>query len=98
MTGAGAEERGRWSIFQCSCWITFTCSLTPAAFYQYNVTEGLGIAFDADQPETGFDLTLMRDYKSFTENDKKIGDFLFPVPKETLVADPFGRTRSYKPK
>ena len=28
MTGAGAEERGRWSIFQCSCWITFTCSLT----------------------------------------------------------------------
>ena len=40
MTGAGAEERGRWSIFQCSCWITFTCSLTATELLDFYLKLG----------------------------------------------------------
>ena len=71
--------------------------MLPAALYSYNVTEGLGVAFDADNPDSGFDLSWVRDYKTFDENDQKLAEFLFPGQEQTLVADLFGQARPYMP-
>jgi len=73
-------------------------SMLPAALYCYNVTEGLGVAFDADNSDSGFDLMWVRDRKTFDENDRKLSEFLFPGPEQKLVADLFGQTRPYLPK
>lgn len=72
-------------------------SMLPGALYQYRVKEGLGVALDADDSNSGFDLTWARDYGAFTETDRVLGKFLFPSPDQTLVADPFGRTRTHVP-
>jgi hypothetical protein len=72
--------------------------ILPAALYQYNTTDGLAVAFDADESKSGFDLMWVRNYRASSENDRRLGEFLFPNPKETLVANPFGRPRPYKPK
>jgi len=71
--------------------------MLPAALYSYNVTEGLGVAFDADNTDSGFDLSWVRDYKTFDENDQKLAEFLFPAQEQTLVADLFGQARPYMP-
>ena len=60
-----------------------------------NVTDGLGVAFDADNSDSGFDLMWVRDRKRFDENDRKLSEFLFPGPEQKLVADLFGQTRPY---
>jgi len=69
--------------------------MLPAALYQYNTTEGLGIAFDADKPESGFDLIWYHGYNTFNEGHKRIGKFFFPNPKEALVTDPFGKSKPF---
>ena len=70
--------------------------MLPAALYQYKVSEGLVIAFDADNSDTGYDLIWVRNYTDFTELDRKLGAFLFPESTDTLVADPFGNARPYR--
>jgi len=70
--------------------------MLPAALYQYQVTEGLAVAFDADDSKTGFDLIWIRDYRNSSEDDRRLGEYLFPQPTETLIADTFGRARAYR--
>jgi len=72
--------------------------MVPGALFQYKVTDGLGVALDADHPETGFDLILMKRYDKFTDADRKIGALLFAIPDGVRVADPFGNTRPYEPR
>ena len=69
-------------------------SLLPAALYQYKASKGIGIAIDADDPQRGFDVTLIRDRRLFTEADKAIGAYLYANLDETLVADQFGKTKN----
>jgi len=72
-------------------------AMVPAALHQHKVRKGVGVAIDADNPQTGFDLMLVRDQVAFTEADKRIGAYLFPNTEEPLVADAFGQTRVYTP-
>jgi hypothetical protein len=67
------------------------------ALYQHEVTEGLGIAFDADNSETGFDLLWVRNYNGFSAEDKRLAELLFPKNRTVWVADPFGKARPYGP-
>jgi hypothetical protein len=70
--------------------------MLPAALYQHEVSQGLAIAFDADDSKTGFDLLWIREYKYFSEDDKRLGEYLFPKPTETLIANAFGKARAYQ--
>jgi hypothetical protein len=71
-------------------------AMVPAALYQHKVRNGVGVAIDADNSRTGFDLMLIRDQSGFTEADKRIGAYLFPNTEETLVADSFGQARVHQ--
>jgi hypothetical protein len=64
--------------------------MVPAALFQHKVRKGIGIAIDADDPRTGFDVLLIRDLDRFSRADKEIGAYLFPNTEETLIADEFG--------
>ena len=57
--------------------------------------EGLGVAYDADNSNMGYDLIWIHHYTRFSEYDKKLSEFLFPVSDDTWVADPFGKAKLY---
>ena len=67
----------------------------PAALYQYKVADGLAVGFDADNSETGFDLSLIRNCRSFRKCDMDLGELLFSMSDDTWIADPFGKARLY---
>lgn len=71
--------------------------ILPAALFSHGVTEGLGVAFDADDSNSGFDLIWIREYKTFSVYDKRLAEFLFPNRGSMWVADPFGQARPFRP-
>lgn len=72
--------------------------LLPAALYRYKTSEGLGIAYEADErSDMGFDLEWVRGVKSFDDDIRRLGEELFPQV-ETLHANPFGEARPYTSK
>jgi hypothetical protein len=67
--------------------------MVPAALYQHRVSDGIGVAIDADDPRNGFDLTLIRGQDKFSEEDRRLGAYLFPNTGDVFIADGFGHTK-----
>lgn len=72
-------------------------TLVTAALLKYGVSEALGIAIDADDDETGYDLRWVRGKPVATPNLERIAEAVFGPTIETSIADPFGEARSYTP-
>jgi len=70
--------------------------ILPAGLYSYGVREGLGVAFDADDEKSGFDLEWIGGMSDFDEDTQRMAEQLFPEP-ETSIANPFGEARPYRP-
>jgi hypothetical protein len=71
--------------------------LVDAALLKYLVSEGLGIAFDADDEKMGYDLRWVRGTPIATPDLERIAETVFPGDIETSIANPFGEGRPYKP-
>ncbi len=68
-----------------------------AALYRFSTDEGLVVGLDADDDTSGFHLQLVRGWNDFEPTIQALGYDLFPSLSQTLVPDPFGRTRPYEP-
>lgn len=58
--------------------------------------EGLGVAYDADDDNSGFDLHLWRGPPLVDADTVRLAHAVFGPP-ETLIANPFGEARPYSP-
>lgn len=70
-------------------------TLVEAALLKYGVSEALGIAFDADNDTTGFDLRWVRGTPVATSALERIAETVFGGAMETAIANPFGEPRPY---
>ena len=71
--------------------------LVEAALLKYSVSEALGIAIDADEEATGYDLRWVRGTPVATSDLARIGEAIFGRTMETSVANPFGEARHCTP-
>jgi hypothetical protein len=71
--------------------------LVEAALYRYETGESLGVAYDADDDNSGFDLLLWRGAPLVTADTVRLADAVFGPP-ETQIANPFGEARPYSPR
>lgn len=69
----------------------------PAAQYNSGMGEALGIAYDADDENMGFELFWRRGPVVATDPIKRIAAELFSSPLDTLHPDPFGDATPYAP-
>jgi len=72
-------------------------TLVSAAMLKYDVSEGLGIAIDAEGEATGYDLRWVRGKPRVTPDLQRIADAVFGPTIETSIANPFGEARPYSP-
>jgi len=72
--------------------------LLPAAQYSSGMGEALGIAYDADDEEIGFDLLWRRGPVQVDDEVKQLAARFFSDALETLCPTPFGEPRPYIPK
>ncbi len=70
----------------------------PAAQYSSGMLEALGVGYDADDDDIGFDLCWRRGPVEAGDDVREIAAKLFSKPLETLCPTPFGEPRPYKPK
>lgn len=70
--------------------------LMDAAFYRYETIDGLGVAFDADDDKSGFDVLRMIGSPVVTSNTVRLADAVFGPP-QTSIANPFGEARPSTP-
>jgi hypothetical protein len=71
-------------------------NLVDAALYRYQGNESLGVAYDADDDDSGFDVLLWRGVPVVNADIARLADAVFGPP-ETQIADPFGEARPYSP-
>jgi hypothetical protein len=69
----------------------------PAAQYDTNLIEALGIAYDADDDNMGFDLFWRRGPVEDVVSAAALAAKIFPGTLETQCPTPFGESRSYVP-
>jgi hypothetical protein len=72
-------------------------TLMEAALLKYGVSEALGIAIDADDEATGYDLRWVRGTPVATPDLARIAETVFGGTMETSIANPFGEARPYTP-
>jgi hypothetical protein len=72
-------------------------TLMEAALLKYGVSEALGIAIDADDEATGYDLRWVRGTPVATPDLARIAEAVFGGTMETSIANPFGEARPYTP-
>jgi hypothetical protein len=72
-------------------------TLVEAALLKYSVSEALGIAIDADDEATGYDLRWVRGRPVATLELARIAEAVFGRTMETSIANPFGEARPYTP-
>ena len=72
-------------------------TLMEAALLKYGVSEALGIAIDADDEATGYDLRWVRGTPVATPDLARIAEAIFGATMETSIANPFGEARPYRP-
>ncbi len=70
--------------------------LVDAALYRYETVEGLGVAYDADDDNSGFDLLFWHGAPLVNADTVRLADTVFGQ-LETLIANPFGEARPYSP-
>jgi hypothetical protein len=70
----------------------------PAAQYSSGMTEALGVAYDADDENMGFEVFWRRGPIEDNEAVRALADRLFAGPFDTLCPTPFGDPRPYTPK
>ena len=70
-------------------------TLVAAALLKYGVNEALGIAIDADDEATGYDLRWVRGKPVATPDLERIAEAVFGPTIETSIANPFGEARPY---
>lgn len=70
--------------------------LIDAALYRYEAMESLGVAYNADDDGSGFDLLLCRGIPVVTADTVRLADAVFRPP-DTQIANPFGEARPYSP-
>ena len=70
----------------------------PAAQYETNMLEALGVAYDADDETTGFDLFWLRGPVQDVATAAALAAELFPGVLETSCPTPFGEPRPYVPR
>lgn len=70
----------------------------PAAQYDTNQIEALGVAYDADDDNIGFDLLWRRGPIEDVASAAALAATLFPGTLETQCPTPFGEPRPYVPK
>ena len=72
-------------------------TLVGAALLKYSVGEALGIAIDADDEATGYDLRWVRGTPVATPELARIAEAVFGGTMETSIANPFGEARPHTP-
>lgn len=70
----------------------------PAAQYSSGMTEALGVAYDADDENMGFEVLWRRGPVEDSDSVRELADRLFSAPFETQCPTPFGEPRPYTPK
>jgi hypothetical protein len=70
--------------------------LVAAALYRYETVEALGVAYDADDDNSGFDVLFWHGAPLVNADTVRLADSIFGPP-ETLIANPFGKARPYSP-
>jgi len=70
--------------------------LTEAARFRFQAHQGLGVAYDADDERSGFDVCWLGGLPMETPEIRRLAEAVFPTP-ETLIANPFGEARPYTP-
>jgi hypothetical protein len=70
----------------------------PAAQYDTNMIEALGVAYDADDDNVGFDLLWQRGPVKDVGSAATLAAKLFPGSLETQCPTPFGDPRPYVPR
>jgi hypothetical protein len=73
-------------------------TLVEAALLKIDVKEALGIAIDADDERTGYDLRWVRGTPEATPQFAKVAKAVFGEPLETSIANPFGDASPYTPR
>jgi hypothetical protein len=71
--------------------------LVEAGLVKFGVSEGLGVSFDAEDGDAGFDLRWIRGKPARTPGLERIINAVFGENIETLIANPFGEARPYEP-
>lgn len=70
----------------------------PAAQYSSGMAEALGVGYDADDENMGFELFWRRGPVEVDDSIRQLATRLFSAPLETLCPTPFGEPRPYTPK
>ncbi len=63
-------------------------TLVEAGLLKFGVNEGLGVSFDAEDGDVGFDLRWMREMPARTPGLERIINAVFGENIETLIANP----------
>jgi hypothetical protein len=71
--------------------------LVRAALLKHDVSEALGVAFDAEDETMGFDLRWVRGKPVATPDLQRIAEAVSGGTIETSIANPFGEARPYTP-
>lgn len=74
------------------------CRLLPAAQYSSGMTEALGVAYDADDENMGFEVVWRRGPVEESDSVRQLATKLFSPPFETQCPTPFGDPRLYTPR
>ncbi|MFZ1008471.1 MAG: hypothetical protein WAN65_16635 [Candidatus Sulfotelmatobacter sp.] len=70
----------------------------PAAQYSTSINESLGVAYDADAENMGFEVFWRRGPVEDSDSVRELAARLFSAPFETQCPTPFGEPRRYTPK
>jgi hypothetical protein len=70
----------------------------PAAQYSSGMSEALGVGYDADDEDMGFEVCWRRGPVEESPAVRALADRLFSSPFETLCPTPFGEPRPYAPR